>query len=64
MAYKNLQHEGGEDFLEEPLLRRKQTNKINSDIEKRKKIEASEQRDKDQSKWLSMNNPAIWNGEI
>lgn len=64
MVYKNLQHDGGEDFLEETITRRKQTDELNKDIIEKRLEEADKQKLIDQTKWLSFDNPAIWDGEI
>ena len=64
MGFKNLEHEGDEDFLEQAITKRNDTNKISKNIEERRQKEESQQREKDQARWLNFNNPALWDGEI
>lgn len=64
MGFKNLEHEGDEDFLEQDITKRNEVNKISTAIDKRRKEEESQQRETDQTRWLNFNNPALWDGEI
>ncbi len=64
MGFKNLEHEGDEDFLEQAITKRNETNKIDALITKQRKKEESKQQETDQARWLNFNNPALWDGEI
>ena len=64
MAFKNLEHNGDEDFLEQDITKRNESNKLSDAIEKRRSKEDAQRKEQDQSRWLNFNNPALWDGEI
>lgn len=64
MGYKNLEHDGNEDFLKDSFPNRKSFDEqLIIDNEKTKEQEEIEKQQK-QVAWMNQDNPFLWDGEI
>lgn len=61
MPLKHLEHEGDEDFL---TSNRQETSKLEKKITKIVEEQEEEMLNKLQEKWMNVNNPFLWDGEI
>lgn len=66
MPYKNLEHEGDEDFLEDEFPNRELNDRLRAEEEAFLNSEEYKEKEKDrqQDTWLSPENPFLWDGEI
>ena len=66
MPYKNLEHDGDEDFLEDEFPTREINNRLRAEEEALLNSEEYKEKEKRklQDQWLHPDNPFLWDGEI
>lgn len=63
MVFKNLEHDGTEDFLKDSFPNRRNHAQVTRQLEDAAKAK-EDSKDTKQAEWLNLNNPFIWEGEI
>lgn len=61
MPYKNLEHDGYEDFSRFSNREKLNQNRLNK---KKKRASKADKLENAQKKYLSPNNPALWEGDL